>query len=86
MICELCEVYTASSFHHFIPKTVHSNKWFKKRYSRADMGEGIDVCRDCHHVIHDLIPREKDLARDYNTVGKLKDHSQLRKYLKWRRR
>ena len=86
MICSLCKFdcgkYTE---HHLIPKTVHSNKWFKKRYTREQMHEKIPVCRECHHAIHDLIPKEKDLGRKFNTIQELKKNDKIKKYLKWKK-
>jgi len=87
MICSLCGLecdrYTE---HHLIPKTVHSNKWFKKRYTREQMNKTTPVCRECHHAIHDLIPSEKDLGRKYNTIQGLKSNAKIKKYLKWKKR
>lgn len=85
MICELCQCEESYNFHHFIPKTVHSNKWFKKRYNREQMSQGINVCRSCHKTIHNMIPDEKQLARDYNTRTKLAAHQKIKKFLKWKR-
>ncbi len=43
MLCELCECEEAHNFHRFIPRTLHTNKWFKKRYAREEMRrEGKD--------------------------------------------
>jgi len=87
MICFLCKFdcdkYTD---HHLIPKTVHPNKWFKKRYTREQMNETIPVCKKCHHAIHDLIPSEKDLGRNFNTIQSLKKNDKIKKYLKWKKR
>ena len=84
MTCELCGA-EAYNFHHFIPKTLHSNKWFKKRYTKKQMSEsGIDICKECHTMIHNMIPSEKDLGRNYNTLEKLKGHPKMAKYLEWR--
>ncbi|MCA9266530.1 MAG: hypothetical protein KDA60_21870 [Planctomycetales bacterium] len=85
-ICELCESELASSFHHLIPRTLHSNKWFKKRFTRADMAAGIDVCRGCHRAIHSLIPREKELGRHFHTVESLRNHPLVGRYVRWKRR
>ena len=63
MLCELCQSEEAHNFHHFIPRTLHTNKWFKRRYTRAEMQRGIEVCKACHSAIHDLIPDEKELGR-----------------------
>ena len=81
--CELCGTESAYNFHHFIPKTLHSNKWFKKRYTREQMSEGIDVCKSCHKAIHE--PNEKKLGRQYNTKKKLLSHPQILTYIKWKK-
>ncbi len=85
MICELCGAEEAYNFHHLIPQTNHSNKWFKKRYTREQMREGLNLCKACHRAIHDLIPDEKQLGRHYNTRAKLMDHPQVAGYVKWKR-
>lgn len=83
--CDLCGRRTrrGTTEHHLIPRTCHSNKWFKKRYTRAQMQVTIDVCRDCHHAIHDLVPDEKELARQWNTLDTLQTHPEISKYLAW---
>ena len=83
--CELCRRDPAYNFHHFIPRTLHSNKWFKKRFDRERMAEGIDVCKLCHNAIHDLIPDEKELGRHYNTLESLLAHEEIAKYVAWKR-
>ena len=50
------------------------------------MRETIPVCRDCHRSIHDLIPSEKELGRDYNTVEALLAHAELGKFVAWVRK
>jgi hypothetical protein len=83
--CELCGRITKRGVtaHHLIPRTLHSNKWFKKRFTREQMRQTIDVCRDCHSAIHHLAPDEKDLGRHYNTVEKLRNHPELANFLAW---
>jgi hypothetical protein len=85
MLCELCEIDESSSFHHLIPRTLHSNRWFKVRYTREQMSRGLNVCRACHKLIHELIP-EKQLGREYNTQDKLTAHPKIGKYIAWKRR
>jgi hypothetical protein len=86
ILCELCQTEPAHNFHHFIPRTLHSNKWFKKRYTRAEMQVGIDVCKACHSAIHDLIPDEKELGRHYSTLETLLAHPEIAKFVEWKRR
>jgi hypothetical protein len=86
--CALCRRVTkrGTTEHHLIPRTCHSNKWFKKRFTREQMNETVDVCRDCHKAIHRLIPDQKELARSYNTLKALREHEEIRKFLLWVRR
>jgi hypothetical protein len=86
MRCQLCQSEDTHNFHHFTPRTLHTNKWFKKRYTRVQMHDGIDVCKSCHDTIHALIPDEKDLGRNYNTLEKLLSHPQVAAYVEWKRR
>jgi len=86
MLCELCRSEEADNFHHLIPRTVHSNKWFKKRFPRERMRSGIRVCKQCQRAIHDLIPDEKELGRHYNTLEKLRAHPGIARYVEWKRR
>jgi len=83
MKCQLCGRENVLTFHHLIPTCVHSNKWFSKNYSDAELSKGIYICQhDCHKEIHKLIP-EKDLGKYYNTIDKLMKHEQVRKYINW---
>jgi hypothetical protein len=47
--------------------------------------EGIEVCKSCHHTIHDLVPDEKELGRHYNTLEKLLGHPEIGKFVRWKR-
>jgi hypothetical protein len=85
-ICELCQFDEVFNFHHLIPRTVHRNKWFRKRYTRAECQQGLRICLECHRTIHQFIPSEKELGRNYNTREKLVAHQGIARYLKWKRR
>jgi hypothetical protein len=86
MLCELCESDAAYNFHHSIPRTLHGNKWFKSRYSRQEMAQGMHLCKTCHRAIHNLIPREKDLGRLYNTKEKLLANPLVANYVDWKKK
>ncbi|TWU02688.1 hypothetical protein [Stieleria varia] len=83
--CKLCQRRTlrGTTEHHLIPRMCHSNKWFKKNFSRDQMRQTISVCRDCHGAIHRYIPKQKVLGRDFNTVEKLLAHDELAKFVRW---
>ena len=83
-ICELCRRSSHTSKHHLIPRACHSTKWFEKRFSKAEMGKrGINVCRECHHAIHDAVPREKDLGKHWNTTELLLTHPVIKNHVEW---
>lgn len=84
--CGLCGRLTGVSKHHLIPRACHKTKWFEKRYTKEEMGRrGVDVCRDCHHAIHNAVPKEKELGRHWNTVELLLTHPVIKKHVNWMR-
>ena len=72
--------------HHLIPRCCHKNKWFKKRHDRALLQRTIDVCRQCHDMIHRFIPSEKELGRSFSSIQELRAHPELANYLRWMQR
>ena len=81
--CELCDREQELTFHHLIPKKNHKIKYIREKYSFLNINSyGIKICRDCHKMIHKLIPH-KLLALDYNTMEKLKNHPELKKFIEW---
>jgi hypothetical protein len=72
--------------HHLIPRTLHGNKWFRKRFTRAEMNRTISLCRDCHAAVHRFVPKEKDLGRYFNTPEALLNHEQISTFVRWVRR
>ena len=86
--CELCGSSTDYlNFHHLIPRTLHSNKVFKREYDRAYMqNHGLWICKShCHKQIHEFIT-EKEMGKTYNTLEKLLEHPEVRKYVEWRKK
>lgn len=83
MTCELCEREVESTTrHHLIPRTVHSNKWFKKNFTRKEREQTVNLCRACHKQIHLLIP-EKEMGRHFNTLDKLRANEKVAHFLNW---
>ena len=81
--CELCNREKQLTFHHLIPKKNHKINYIKKKYSSINFSTyGIKICKDCHKMIHKLIPH-KSLALKYNTKEKLQNHSDLKKFILW---
>ena len=86
--CELCGRVTkrGTTEHHLIPRTCHSNKWFKRNFTREQMRTTISVCRDCHSAIHRFVPKEKTLGREFNTIETLLAHEQIGTFVAWVRK
>lgn len=80
--CTLCSRELPLTFHHLIPRTLHTRKWFKKTFSKEQLDSGIMVCRDCHDAIHRFIP-EKILGSEYNTLDKLLSHDKVSSFVRW---
>lgn len=81
--CLLCGTSHSITFHHLIPKTCHSNKWFKKRFEKNDMRDrGIRICRRCHSFIHKQFS-EKQLGRELNTLELLLANEKVMNFIKW---
>ena len=82
-LCEACHRKEVKlTKHHLIPATLHSNKWFKKNFTREEMQAVIWVCRPCHNAIHRFISH-KELAREFNTLEKIMSHPEVKKFAEW---
>lgn len=82
-ICELCKRIKELTFHHYIPKSLHSNKFFIKLYTKKFMRKyGISVCSECHKTIHSFW-NEKELAKFFNSKEKLLKNDKFLKYINW---
>jgi len=83
MKCALCGRENVLNFHHLIPRSLHTNKWFKKHFTKEELNQGIYICkRDCHKEIHIFIP-EKEMGRYFNTLEKLLSHPKILNYINW---
>lgn len=81
-ICPICNrIDIELTEHHLIPRTLHDNAWFQKRYTLQEMKKNtIAVCRLCHDKIH-TVEKEKVLGREYNTLEKLILHPEIQKFI-----
>ena len=83
-ICELCEREMELTFHHLIPRTCHTNKWFKANFAFEELKKrGIMVCKDCHKTIHQSVPNEKELGKHYNTKELILEHTDIKRFIEW---
>ena len=86
--CQLCgrTMQAGTTAHHLIPKTCHSNKWFKKRFSREQLQQTVDLCRDCHKYLHRTVPREKQLGREFYSLELIRAHPPMARFVEWIRK
>ncbi len=68
--------------HHLTPLTRHSNKRVKRDTSTAERSTTVPLCRPCHNQIHALFT-EKELEREFNTLEKLREHPEVKKWIAW---
>ncbi|MFY9221104.1 MAG: hypothetical protein WAQ98_00455 [Blastocatellia bacterium] len=83
-VCDLCKRDVPNlTRHHLIPRTRHKNKKNKKIFDRKEVRERLVLlCRPCHRNIHAHLT-EKQLEYDYNTVEKLLEHPEIKKFTEW---
>lgn len=82
--CELCDRQVEGlTKHHLIPRARHHNKKTRKQFERTEMTSQIAwLCRPCHKQVHALFS-EKELAESYFEVNRLRQHSEIKRFIKW---
>lgn len=84
--CRICGLEVETTFHHYIPVTLHTNKKFKKLYEKNFLKtHGINLCKTCHKTIHQMFS-EKELGIKYNSYQKLLSNEKFRHYVHWIRK
>ena len=83
--CATCERDTTLTLHHLIPKKVHRRAHFKKHYDKQTLNQGILLCRTCHSGIHKRCT-EMQLAKELNSLEKLKKDPDLQRFFDWVKR
>ncbi len=80
--CILCGRVCPLTFHHLIPKKVHRRNYFRKRYSKTRLNEGVDICRLCHSGLHKFYD-EMTLAKQFNSLEQILADEQMQKHIEW---
>lgn len=81
-ICACCKRQTSLTFHHLVPKKMHRRKRFYNQYSKAELNNGIMICRACHNGIHRFYD-EMHLARYLSTLPALLADEKLQNHFLW---
>ncbi|KDQ58181.1 hypothetical protein JAAARDRAFT_57926 [Jaapia argillacea MUCL 33604] len=77
--CEICERAVPLTYHHLIPRSVHT-KVLKKGWHREEMlGSVAWLCRHCHSTVHHVASNE-ELARNFYTVDLLLEREDIQKW------
>lgn len=70
-VCGLCGKCNLISVHHLEPKgTIYP----------ADRTKIVELCKNCHELIHALFSNE-ELILDYNSLKKIRKNENVKKYL-----
>ena len=80
--CALCGRDRPLTFHHLIPRALHRRKKIASAYSKEELQAGVDLCRDCHDAVH-RFATEKELAEQYCTLEKLREHPDVARFVAW---
>ena len=80
--CVGCGQFRRLTFHHLIPKKLHRRPHFRRHYSKADLNQGVMMCRPCHVGVHRLFD-EMTLAKSMNTAAALLNDPRLQKHFAW---
>ena len=85
--CELCGRIKPLSFHHLIPRHCHRKPRYRRLFTRDEMRHrGLYLCSLCHSGIHDLIPDEDELGKNYHTRELLIAHEWIARHVEWPRK
>ncbi|MEC9170571.1 MAG: hypothetical protein VX551_14405 [Pseudomonadota bacterium] len=80
--CPCCNRETRLTYHHLIPRKMHKRTYFKKHFSKAELQDGIYICRQCHSGIHRFYD-EMTLAKHYFNLQRLLADAQLSSFFHW---
>ena len=80
--CPYCGRTLALTFHHLVPEKMHRRRRFRRLFKRAELAQGIYLCRDCHDGIHKTYS-EMELAERFATPEALAEDEQLARHFRW---
>ncbi len=82
--CALCgRSVRELTAHHLVPRSQHRR--IAKRTGRTVeelRADTVDLCQPCHRMVHKTLT-EKELASDWQSIDKLRQHPQLQTFVEW---
>ncbi len=80
--CPCCRRNALLTYHHLIPRKLHRRNRFKKNYTREQLNQGIEVCRQCHSGIHARYD-EMTLCQNFSEPAAILSDPELSKFFEW---
>ena len=78
----MCKRTRQLTFHHIIPASLHRRRSVKGRFTKEEMQQGVNICRDCHNAVHHFITN-KELSEKWHGLDELCAHPEIAKYIDW---
>src|SRR5918995_4402829 len=80
---DLCgRVVERRTRHHLTPRSRHTNKRVKVRFTRKELHNTVPLCAACHRQIHRTFT-EKELEWGYKPVETLLSHPEISRFVRW---
>ncbi|KAI0072488.1 hypothetical protein K474DRAFT_1667784 [Panus rudis PR-1116 ss-1] len=80
--CEICEREVPLTYHHLIPREVHTKVLKKKWHPEHMLNSVAWLCRPCHSAVHSVASNE-ELAKDFYTVDLLLEREDIQRWRKY---
>lgn len=81
--CGLCGRPARLTRHHLIPRRLHRQARFRRRYSREALRTHVlMLCSPCHRHVHAVLP-ERALGEHYHSREALLSHPDIARFVSW---
>jgi len=81
--CELCERdWVPLTYHHLIPRSTHDKVLKRGWHKEWELNKVAWLCSACHRCVHRIASNE-ELAKDWDTVEKLRSRDDIQKFIGW---
>ncbi|WP_031499819.1 hypothetical protein [Bryobacter aggregatus] len=84
LLCELCgRKQLALTRHHLFPRSRQKKPRFQRLHTKQEgMTEIAMLCKGCHGFVHQILT-EKELEQSYHSIGALREHPAISKFVEW---
>ena len=82
--CELCGRAGAPlTRHHLVPRArIHGRRGASRLEKQGDLMRVAALCKACHRFVH-VVLTEREMEQQFNTVGRLKAHPEIARFVEW---